>query len=74
MTLKYRVNNLCCANCAAKMERAINKLSGVKEASISFMNLRLTVETDGTVSEEELEKELNSAVKKYERNGSLTKL
>ena len=37
MTLKYKVNNLCCANCAAKMERSINKLKGVKEV---FLEVR----------------------------------
>ncbi len=35
-----------CANCAAKMEAAIQKLDGVKSATISFMTQKLTLEAD----------------------------
>ena len=33
-----------CANCAAKMEEAAKATKGVKDASLSFMALKLTVE------------------------------
>ncbi len=33
-----------CANCAAKMEAAVKKIAGVKDAVVNFMALRLTVE------------------------------
>lgn len=33
-----------CANCAAKMEEAVKALEGVKDATISFMTLKLKVE------------------------------
>lgn len=33
-----------CANCAAKMEEATKKTPGVKDASLSFMSLKLKVE------------------------------
>ncbi len=33
-----------CANCAAKMEEATKKTPGVKDATLSFMALKLTVE------------------------------
>ncbi|MCD8379596.1 MAG: cation transporter [Lachnospiraceae bacterium] len=33
-----------CANCAAKMEAAVKATEGVKDASISFMTLKLKVE------------------------------
>ena len=42
----YRMENLDCANCAAKMEAAIQKLEGVESASISFMTQKLTIEAD----------------------------
>lgn len=42
----YRLKNLDCANCAAKMERAIAKLDGIESVTISFMTQRLTVELD----------------------------
>lgn len=33
-----------CANCAAKMEEAVKATAGVKDASLSFMTLKLKVE------------------------------
>lgn len=42
----YRLKDLDCANCAAKMERAISKIDGVNEASVSFMSQKLTVDLD----------------------------
>ncbi len=46
MQKTYRLENLDCANCAAKMEAAIQKLDGVKSASISFMTQKLTLEAE----------------------------
>ena len=42
----YRMKDLDCANCAAKMERAIQKIDGVSFAEVSFMAQRLTLEAD----------------------------
>ena len=74
MTFKYKVNNLCCANCAAIMERSINKLKGVKEANLSFMSMRLTVDAEAGTSEEELDRQIEKIVKKVESKCSLTKI
>lgn len=41
-----KLEGLCCANCAAKIEEGIKKLEGVKEASLSFMTQRLTMEVE----------------------------
>lgn len=35
-----------CANCAAKMEDAIKKIDGVKNARVNFMTQKLTLEAD----------------------------
>lgn len=40
----FKLEQLDCANCAAKMEAAINKLDCVESASINFMAQRLTLE------------------------------
>lgn len=48
MKKSFKMENLGCANCAARMEDGIKKLNGVTDARISFMTSRLTVETDGT--------------------------
>ena len=41
----YQLEGLDCANCAAKLERAIGEIEGVSVASISFMTQRMTIET-----------------------------
>ena len=35
-----------CANCAAKMEDAIKKIPGVKDAGVSFMMQKMTIDAD----------------------------
>lgn len=42
----YKLDNLDCANCAAKMEDAIKKIDGVKNASMRFMTQKLVIEAD----------------------------
>lgn len=44
MKKKFKVENLDCAHCAAKMEEAINQISGVEQASMNFMTQKLTLE------------------------------
>ena len=44
MKRTFKLENLGCANCAAKMENGINKLEGVEKATISFMTQRLVIE------------------------------
>ena len=46
MKKNYKVEELCCANCAAKIEAAINKLPEVEQATLNFMTLRLTVSSE----------------------------
>ena len=40
------MQDLDCANCAAKMENAIKNLDGVQDATVSFMTQKLTIEAD----------------------------
>lgn len=42
----FRLENLDCAHCAAKMERSIGKIEGVKSAGIDFFGARLTLEAE----------------------------
>ncbi len=42
----YRLEDLDCANCAAKMERAVAKIDGVDSVAISFMGQRLSIDAD----------------------------
>lgn len=48
MKKKFKLEDLDCANCAAKMEDAINKIEGVEKATVSFMTQRLVIEADDT--------------------------
>ncbi len=45
----FILENLDCANCAAKMEDAIRRIEGVRYVSISFMAQRMTLEADDAV-------------------------
>ena len=46
MTKRFKLIDLDCANCAAKMENAIKKIDGVADATVSFMTQRMTVDAD----------------------------
>ena len=52
----YQLKNLDCANCAAKMEAAIQKIDGVEQATVSFMTQRLTIEAEESALEEIIKK------------------
>lgn len=44
MKKKFKLQDLDCANCAAKMEEAIKKIDGVHDASVSFMTQKMMVD------------------------------
>ena len=46
MKKTFKLEDLDCANCAAKMENNIKKLDGVKDATVSFMTQCLTLEAE----------------------------
>ena len=46
MKKQYNLTDLDCGNCAAKMEAAIKKIDGVKDATVSFMAQKLTIDAD----------------------------
>lgn len=50
-----KLEGLCCANCAAKIEEGVKKLDGVKDASLSFMTERLTMEVEDDRADELVE-------------------
>lgn len=59
----YKLEDLDCANCAAKMERAIAKIDGVTSASVSFMAQRLSIEADDNRFEEIMDKVVKTCKK-----------
>ena len=46
MKKKFKLQDLDCANCAAKMEESIKKIDGVNDAVVSFMTQQMTVDAD----------------------------
>ena len=63
MKKNYRLENLDCANCAAKMERAVAKIDGVDSVSISFMGQRMSIDAD----ESRFDKIMDDVVKACKR-------
>lgn len=46
MKKKFKLQDLDCANCAAKMEDAIKKIDGVNDANVSFMTQKMTIDAE----------------------------
>ena len=65
MKKTYRLENLECASCAAKMEDGIRKLPGIAMVSVNFISGKLTVES--TVEDHtSLEQQIKAIVRKIE--------
>ncbi len=65
MRKTYELEDLDCANCAAKMEAAIRKIEGVHDATVSFLTQKLTVDAQEEHFEE-IMKQIVKACKKVE--------
>ena len=65
MKKTYRID-VDCANCANLMEQAAKKTSGVADASVSFMALKMTVEFEEGADEKRVMKDVFKACRKVE--------
>ena len=65
MKRKFKIKGLDCANCASQLERAIQKLEGIENASISFMTQKMELEYDET-KKEEIIQNVKKVIKKEE--------
>ena len=65
MRKTFVMEELDCANCAAKMEEAIKKIEGVSDATVSFMTQKMTIEADDGRFDE-IMKEVVSVCRKVE--------
>ncbi len=52
MKKKWKLEDLDCANCAAKMEEAIKKIPGVNDANVSFLAQKMTIDAEDDRFEE----------------------
>lgn len=60
MTKTIRIGGMNCAHCAARIERALEALPGIK-ARVSLEKKEATVESDGDVDERVIENALADA-------------
>ena len=56
MKKTFKLTDLDCANCAAKMENGIQKLPGVHSATVSFLTQKMTVDADDAQFDEIMQK------------------
>ena len=73
MKVKCKIKGIDCANCAAELERKIQKIDGVDEASISFMTERLFLECKDEEKEDVMERVIK-VVKKEEPDAVMTEI
>lgn len=62
----FKMEELDCANCAAKMENAIRKINGVNDVTIAFMTQRMTLDADDKQFDKILD-EAQDAVRRVDR-------
>ncbi len=70
MKKKFKMNNLECANCAAKMQEEISKLDGVNSVNVNFMFQKLTLDADDEKFDDILKK-ANDICKSIESSASI---
>ena len=56
MKKTFILEGLDCANCAAKIERAVAALDGVSSASVSFLTLKMVIEGEDSQMDEIVKK------------------
>ena len=63
MKKKFKLIDLDCANCAAKMEEAIRKIDGVNDASVGCMTQKRMIDADDAVFDEVVRKAVDCIAK-----------
>lgn len=51
MRKTFKIEDLDCANCAAKLEKAIGEIDGVTKASVSFIAQKMIIEAEDCAME-----------------------
>ena len=67
------LENLCWANCAAKIEDQVQRIDGVESAGLSFMTQKLSIEA----AEDDIEdivREVSRIVKKIESDVTIVRI
>ena len=74
MSIKFKMTGLDCANCAAELERKLNKLDGIDEANINFITERMELELYDDEDKDEIIKRVKKLIKKEEPDVTIDEL
>ena len=74
MKCRFKIRGLDCANCAAELERKLNKLDGIDEANINFMTERMELELYDDEDKDEIIKRVKKLIKKEEPDVTIDEL
>ena len=73
MKSKFKIIGLDCANCAAELERKVQKIKGIESVSVNFITQKMEFEYDESIKDEILQK-VKKVVKKEEHDVNLEEL
>ena len=71
MKSKFKIKGLDCANCAADLERTIEKIEGKQKVSINFITQKMELEYD---EKEEIIQKVKKVIKKEEPEVTIEKI
>ena len=74
MKCKFKIRGLDCANCAAELERKLNKLDGIDEANINLITERMELELYDDEDKDEIIKRVKKLIKKEEPDVTIDEL
>lgn len=70
MKLEYRLGNVHCAGCASALEEILQKIEGVKSASLNFISNLLVLEINDH-GHNEIKENVTAAIKKFDKRITL---
>lgn len=62
----FKLTDLCCANCAAEIERDVQKAKGVVAGTVNFITQKMTLEIDDKADAADVLKKVAKIVRRVE--------
>ncbi len=59
----FEVEELCCAHCAAKIEKAVKELEGVNDVTVSFLTQKIILDVEDAYCEKTVQEMVKIAKK-----------
>lgn len=70
----YKLTDLCCANCAAEIERDVQKAKGVSSATVNFIAQKMILEIEDGADAEAVVKKVGKLVRRVEPDCDMIEL